>query len=89
MIDVAIIGATGYTGAELLSILSRHPDINVKYATSSTQAGRAANDLFPELGDDCSINFSEFKNILGGNSKWLLFEFRRKQNNLADFCATL
>jgi len=63
MIDVAIIGATGYTGAELLSILSRHPDINVKYATSSTQAGRAANDLFPELGDDCSVNFSEFKNI--------------------------
>ena len=63
MIDVAIIGATGYTGAELLSILSGHPDINVKYATSSTQAGRAVSDLFPELKDDCHINFSELKDI--------------------------
>ncbi len=46
---VGIIGASGYTGAELARLLARHPDLDVVYATGDTQAGTAAADLYPSL----------------------------------------
>ena len=36
---VAIVGASGYTGAELLRICAQHPTFDVVYATGDTQAG--------------------------------------------------
>jgi N-acetyl-gamma-glutamyl-phosphate reductase len=38
MISVGIIGASGYTGAELLRICSKHPNFEVKTAVASTYA---------------------------------------------------
>lgn len=49
MVKVGIIGATGYTGMELLRILSRHPAVEIVLATSEKQAGRRVSDLFPFL----------------------------------------
>ncbi len=46
---VGIVGASGYTGAELLRILSRHPDFELVVATGDSQAGRAIADLYPSL----------------------------------------
>lgn len=40
-IRAAIIGATGYTGQELVALLRRHPGIELSYATSEGEAGRA------------------------------------------------
>ena len=50
MLSVAIVGASGYTGAELLRILAAHPDMAVVVATGDTQAGVAVRDLYPSLG---------------------------------------
>ena len=44
-----IIGASGYTGAELLRLLAGHPGIDVAVATADTQAGTAAAALYPSL----------------------------------------
>ena len=30
-INIAIVGATGYVGLDLINILSRHPKVNIKY----------------------------------------------------------
>ena len=49
MLSVAIIGASGYTGAELLRILAGHPAMSVVCATGDTQAGVAVGDLYPHL----------------------------------------
>jgi N-acetyl-gamma-glutamyl-phosphate reductase len=49
MIDVAIIGASGFTGAELLRLCSGHPDLRVTLATADSQAGTAAAVLYPSL----------------------------------------
>lgn len=46
---VGIIGASGYTGAELLRLCAQHPDIEVFVATGDTQAGNAVADLYPSL----------------------------------------
>lgn len=47
--QVAVIGASGYTGAELLRLLAGHPHFSVKVATGDSQAGTRAADLYPNL----------------------------------------
>src|SRR3954469_17246451 len=42
---VAIAGATGYTGQELLRLLARHPAVTIAAAMSSGQAGSTARPL--------------------------------------------
>lgn len=49
MVSVGIIGASGFTGAELLRLLAAHPDAEVRYATADTKAGTTAGDLYPSL----------------------------------------
>src|SRR5215210_6173321 len=46
---VAIIGASGYTGAELLRLCAQHPSFELAYATGDSQAGTRAADLYPSL----------------------------------------
>ena len=49
MYRIAIIGASGFTGAELLRLCACHPDFEVVLATGETQAGTAVADLYPSL----------------------------------------
>jgi N-acetyl-gamma-glutamyl-phosphate reductase len=46
---VGIIGASGYTGAELLRLCAQHPEFDVVYATGDSQAGTLASSLYPSL----------------------------------------
>jgi len=49
MIKVGIVGGTGYTGVELLRILSGHPQVEISIITSRSEAGKPVSDLFPSL----------------------------------------
>jgi N-acetyl-gamma-glutamyl-phosphate reductase len=49
MVRVGIIGASGFTGAELLRLCAQHPDIEVVCATGDSQAGTLASVLYPSL----------------------------------------
>ena len=49
MAEIGIIGASGYTGAELLRLCAQHPTFHVAYATGDTQAGNRAADVYPSL----------------------------------------
>ncbi len=49
MQKVAIIGASGFTGAELLRLCAQHPELEVVAATGDSQAGTAVADLYPSL----------------------------------------
>jgi N-acetyl-gamma-glutamyl-phosphate reductase len=49
MLSVGIVGASGYTGAELLRLVSQHPDLDVVVATGDTMAGRRAAEVYPSL----------------------------------------
>ena len=48
-IKVGIVGATGYTGVELLRILTMHPQTEVCVITSRKDAGVAVTEMFPSL----------------------------------------
>lgn len=47
MIKVGIFGATGYSGIELVKILSRHPQAEIVFATSDSYAGKKLSDAYP------------------------------------------
>lgn len=47
MIRVGIVGATGYTGIELVKILARHPEVSIDFATSDSYVGKKLSDAFP------------------------------------------
>jgi N-acetyl-gamma-glutamyl-phosphate reductase len=49
MARVGIVGASGFTGAELLRLCAQHPDLDVQVATGDTQAGTAVGELYPSL----------------------------------------
>lgn len=49
MVQVGIIGASGFTGAELLRLSAHHPHLDVRVATGDAQTGSRAADLYPSL----------------------------------------
>lgn len=58
MIEVGIVGGTGYTGAELLRLLSAHPNVRLKVLTSRAEAGKRADAWFPHLRGRVDLRFS-------------------------------
>ena len=49
MYRVALVGASGFTGAEFLRLCAGHPEFEVVVATGETQAGTRVADLYPSL----------------------------------------
>jgi N-acetyl-gamma-glutamyl-phosphate reductase len=57
MIKVGVVGGTGYTGVELLRLLSRHPEVEITAITSRGEAGMAVADMFPSLRGRVALKF--------------------------------
>lgn len=55
MLNVAIVGASGYTGLELIRLLDRHPLVTVSCVTSEQSAGKRISDIFPSLRGRCDL----------------------------------
>ena len=49
MIKAGIFGATGYTGAELVKILTKHSEVEICFATSQSYAGKTLDELYPTV----------------------------------------
>lgn len=58
MIKVGIVGGTGYTGVELLRILSQHPHARITAITSRKEAGLPVADMFPSLRGRVDLAFT-------------------------------
>jgi N-acetyl-gamma-glutamyl-phosphate reductase len=58
VIKVGIVGATGYTGAELLRLLAVHPEAQVTVITSRSEQGKPVADLYPSLRGIIDLTFS-------------------------------
>jgi N-acetyl-gamma-glutamyl-phosphate reductase len=55
MLKVAIVGASGYTGVELLRLLYCHPEVAVTCVTSEQSAGKRISEVFPTLRGRCDM----------------------------------
>jgi N-acetyl-gamma-glutamyl-phosphate reductase len=59
MKSVGIIGASGYTGFELIKILKRHKGVELKVLNSESYFGKKVNELYPDyFGEERYTNFS-------------------------------
>lgn len=59
LIKVGIVGGTGYTGVELLRMLTLHPNAKVTMITSRKEAGTRLDAMFPSLRGRCDLVFSD------------------------------
>lgn len=55
MLKVAIVGASGYTGVELLRILIGHPEVEICCVTSRQHEGLPISQVFPSLSGFCDL----------------------------------
>jgi len=61
MVRVAVCGGSGYTGGELLRILSYHPEVIVTTVTSERSAGKKVSDLFPNVHKYSDLVYEKLK----------------------------
>jgi|SRR6059058_4901671 len=95
-----IVGASGYTGAELLRLLAAHPELDVAWATGDTEAGNRVAAVYPSLSAAYpSLTFSRydasaadgldlvFCGLPHGESQQLMPELRKRVGRVVDLAA--
>ncbi|MGM9733476.1 MAG: N-acetyl-gamma-glutamyl-phosphate reductase [Prevotella sp.] len=58
MIRVGILGAAGYTGGELIRLLVNHPEAEIVFANSESNAGNLVAEVHEGLYGDCDLKFT-------------------------------
>lgn len=82
MIRAGVVGAAGYTGGETLRLLVNHPQVELVFAQSRSQAGKPLASVHADLHGDTDLNFSDsigvadvvFLCLSHGESKKMLTE---------------
>lgn len=59
MIKVGIIGGAGYTAGELIRLLINHPDVEIAFINSSSNAGNLVADIHEGLYGDTDLRFTD------------------------------
>lgn len=59
MIRVGILGAAGYTGGELIRVLLQHPQVQIVFANSQSNAGNKVYDVHEGLVGDTELTFTD------------------------------
>lgn len=59
MIRVGILGAAGYTGGELIRLLLNHPEAQIVFANSESNAGNPVSDVHEGLIGDTDLHFTD------------------------------
>ena len=49
-VKIGVIGASGYTGADLIRLAACHPHMEISLLAANTHAGKPLSDVFPHLG---------------------------------------
>jgi len=59
MIKIGILGAAGYTGGELIRLLLNHPEAEIVFANSESNAGNLVSDVHEGLIGDTELRFTD------------------------------
>ena len=92
-INIAVIGATGYTGLDLINLLSKHPKVNIKNLCATKSIGKKISYFdkrikknLPKLSSIKSINWSNldlvFLSLPNGEAQKLVKRYFYKNKNL-------
>jgi len=67
MAKIGIVGASGYTGVELLRLLISHPEAEIVFLTSETYQGQLVSEIFPSLAGFSNARLSSLESVSGGD----------------------
>ena len=59
MIKVGIIGGAGYTAGELIRLLINHPDVEIAFINSTSNAGNLIADIHEGLYGETDLRFTD------------------------------
>lgn len=62
MLKVGIVGAAGYAGAELVRIVLRHPEFDLRVITSNSDEGATLASVYPAFSGVTDLAFSRHDN---------------------------
>lgn len=60
---VGIVGASGYTGSELVRLLAHHPDVTLEFVTSESYTGKKITDIHPHFQDLVDITLVSIDDV--------------------------
>ncbi len=60
MTKASILGASGYSGVELLKILLRHPDVRIEKLFANTSAGKRVDEVYPFFAGRTEATFEQY-----------------------------
>ncbi|OQP64916.1 N-acetyl-gamma-glutamyl-phosphate reductase [Niastella vici] len=72
-ISVGIIGGAGYTGGELLRLLINHPNVEIGFVNSKSNAGNPIHQVHADLIGETNLQFSDDLSALANGSIDVLF----------------
>ena len=72
-LKTAILGVTGYVGQQLLSLLVRHPNVDLRLLTSEKFSGKRADEAFPHLSGYADLHLSSVSKVSSSEPLDLLF----------------
>jgi len=84
-LKVSIIGASGYTGGELLRLLLFHPNVDVNQVTSESHTGKFVYKIHPNLRKSTMLKFSSANELLPCDLLFLCLPHNRSQNKIDEF----
>jgi N-acetyl-gamma-glutamyl-phosphate/LysW-gamma-L-alpha-aminoadipyl-6-phosphate reductase len=85
MIRAAIVGASGYTGGELLRLLLAHPQVEVTQITSETYAGQYAYFVHPNLRGRTVLRFNRLADLAPCDLLFLALPHGHAMDHIKDF----
>jgi N-acetyl-gamma-glutamyl-phosphate/LysW-gamma-L-alpha-aminoadipyl-6-phosphate reductase len=82
LIDVSIVGGSGYTGGEALRILLGHPEFNVKQVTSESNSGKFVHSNHPNLRSITKLKYTSINDLESADWLILCLPHRESQSRL-------
>ena len=100
MIKAGVVGATGYAGSELMRMLVKHPEVDIRYVTANSYVGKKYSEVYPNFNKHIPLLCSEadlekvarecdvlFTALPGGMTAGLLTESILDNTRVIDFGA--
>ena len=87
MTTVSIVGGSGYGGGELLRLLSGHPQVEIKQATSRSHLGEYIYQVHPNLRKRTQLKFSDPAQLEKVDILFLAQPHGQAQQNIDEYAA--
>ncbi len=84
-VKVSIVGASGYTGGELLRLLLFHPNVEVNQVTSESYTGKFVHKIHPNLRKSTTLKFVSVNELVDCDLLFLCLPHNSSQNKIEDF----